>query len=63
MTQTITKVVIITVFVGIIIFDIFMATNKVSGDTVSEVIWQTIKTEAWIAFLAGFICGHLFWQA
>jgi len=63
MTQTITKIVIIAVFLGVIIFDIVMYTNKVPGDTISEVIWMTIKTAPWIAFMAGFICGHLFWQS
>jgi len=63
MTEKITKIVIIVAVVGIITYDIVMATNKTSGDTVSEVIWQTIKGNPWIPFLVGFVCGHLFWNS
>jgi hypothetical protein len=35
--------------------------NKKPGDTITEVTQRLIKLYPIIAFLAGLVCGHLFW--
>lgn len=35
--------------------------NKRERDTISEVTWRVTLRKPFIAFLVGFLCGHLFW--
>lgn len=50
--------IIITVIIWIFI-DIILAIRK--NQTISEVVWAEVAKRPWIGFLAGFLCGHLFW--
>lgn len=36
--------------------------NKKPHDTISEVTWTVVARWPFVAFLAGFLCGHLFWN-
>jgi uncharacterized membrane protein YbjE (DUF340 family) len=35
--------------------------NKRERDTISEVTWRVTMRKPFIAFLVGFLMGHLFW--
>jgi hypothetical protein len=48
MTFAIGSLVAIIAFVGIV-------------DIILEAIWIVTAKHPWIPFLAGFLCGHLFW--
>lgn len=62
-TILITKVVMLIVFVGIVIFDSIMAANKTKGDTISEITLLTSIRIVFIPYALGFLCGHLFWPS
>jgi hypothetical protein len=52
----------VTTFV-LIFFDIFVKIKQKDGDaTISWIILTTAKSYPIIAFGAGLLCGHLFWQ-
>jgi hypothetical protein len=51
--------VIITVVVWIVVDIILSILRK---ETISKVIWAWTAKYPIIAFLAGLICGHLFWK-
>lgn len=57
----ITHWVLIAVSSGLIIADIFWATNDVEGDTISEVILKYARKYTVIPFLFGVLMGHLLW--
>lgn len=42
-------------------WDIYVASNAASGDTISEIILSASLRRPIIPFAAGVICGHLFW--
>jgi hypothetical protein len=35
--------------------------NKRERDTISEITWRVTMRKPFVAFLVGFLCGHLFW--
>ena len=37
--------------------------NRTPGDTLSEAVWHAIRERPFVPFLAGFLCGHFFWQS
>lgn len=39
----------------------FALANKRERDTISEITWRVVIRKPFIAFLAGFLAGHLFW--
>lgn len=54
------------IFVGLgilIIVEIISFRNKRKRDTISEVTWRAVYRQPVIAFLAGLLMGHLFWQS
>ena len=61
-TKKLTGIILIVVMSGLVVYDIIMAVNGVPGDTISERTWEIIPAQPWLAFLIGFVCGHLFWQ-
>ena len=46
----------------LIMYEMWPLANAVPGDTISESIWLAPAKNPIIAFLAGRLCGHLFWQ-
>ena len=61
-TIFITKLMILFTFLGIVIYDIFMATNGFSGDTISEVTLNASFMIGFIPYACGVLMSHLFWQ-
>jgi hypothetical protein len=47
--------------VGLLAYEAYTLANKVPGDTLSEAVWA-VSGHPLIPFLAGFVCGHFFWQ-
>lgn len=59
--KTIVIGVLIAIFVGLIIFDIFLAINKEQGDTISEIIAFYSSKSLLIPAMAGILIGHFWW--
>ena len=58
--MTVTDCVILAIVAVVVIFDVAVSVAKVP--TVSERIWFWIHRHPVVAFVAGMVCGHLFWQ-
>jgi hypothetical protein len=59
--KTITGIVIGTVAVGLIGYDIW-AYFQHDNSTISEWIWTASKSYPLVPFALGVVAGHLFWQ-
>lgn len=57
-----TDVAWIIAIVGLLIYEAYTLANKTPGDTLSEAVWN-VSRHPLVPFLAGMLCGHLFWQA
>ena len=58
------KLTIILILVAIVTlggWDIYVASNEASGDTISEIILEASLRRPIIPFVFGIVCGHLFW--
>lgn len=54
----------ILVIIGLgLILEGWAIMNKKPHDTISETIWKISFRFPFIPFLAGFLCGHLFWPS
>jgi hypothetical protein len=60
-TKRITSGILIAVTIGLIVWDIFMATNPIQGDTISEIVLNFAFSNPSIPFAFGCLMGHLFW--
>jgi hypothetical protein len=47
----------------LVVWDIYVATNREPGDTISEILLGWARRIAFIPYAAGVISGHLFWPA
>lgn len=45
----------------LVAWDVYVALEPVPGDTISEVILEAARRRVVVPFLAGVLCGHLFW--
>ena len=61
MTKKITQWGIIGALVAALGWDIFVATNPISGDTISEVILNFSRDNPTVIAAVFFLAGHLFW--
>jgi uncharacterized membrane protein len=52
---------LVAIIVAVLVLEGFSLINKRERDTISEVTWRVTLRKPFIAFLAGFLCGHLFW--
>lgn len=60
MTKRITIAVLIIVTILLIVWDVYVATNSVRGDTISEVfLWAS--SHPVLPFAFGVLAGHLCW--
>ena len=50
-----------TAIVALLGYEGYTLLNSIPGDTLSEAVWD-ISKHPLIPFLAGLVCGHLFWQ-
>lgn len=58
-----TKIVLILFLFGLILYDVFVATNEYRGDTISEVtLWLVLRSLTASAIL-GYVAGHLTWPS
>lgn len=51
---------------GVIVFLLALEAWRVAkrdGSTISETVWHMTMRSPWLAFLAGFLAGHLLWQS
>ena len=61
--RKISKIVVITAVLGVILWDIIVAIVY-KGNlevSVSSVIWEFCRNAPIIPFASGVLCGHLFW--
>lgn len=43
--------------------EVWALMNKKPNDTISETIWRVSFKYPLVPFLAGYLCGHLFWPS
>jgi hypothetical protein len=58
------RITTLLIFAAIVLlggWDIYVASNNVPGDTISEVILAASLNRPVIPFVSGVVCGHLFW--
>jgi hypothetical protein len=53
--------ILLSVTIGLIAWDIHLATNPVQGDTISEIILKLAYQHPVLPFIVGILCGHFFW--
>lgn len=58
-TKLITTVVIAISVTGLVIWDLVVNFNKISGDTISELTGEALKSAPILAVALGVIVGHL----
>jgi hypothetical protein len=57
-----TPVVVVTLMVVAVAWDIWTEFDKIAGNSISELGWAATLGNPWLVFLFGFVAGHLFWQ-
>jgi hypothetical protein len=60
-TKKITILLLLAVIVILGGWDIYVAANAHSGDTISEIVLAASIERPIIPFVLGVVCGHLFW--
>ena len=60
MVQT-TEVILISVFILLAVYDLAVFWISGSKATITCVIGRAAKKRTVVAFVLGFICGHIFW--
>lgn len=61
MARRITTVLLLVTIAVLVGWDIYVAANEHSGDTISEIVLAVSLKRPAIPFAVGFVCGHLFW--
>jgi len=59
--QQITVILILFAIVILGGWDLYVASNEATGDTISEIVLSASLRRPIIPFVAGIVCGHLFW--
>jgi hypothetical protein len=65
MIANVSNIAIWVVIVSIVLlfgYNLIAAFNDREGDTIGEVIVDTCKDNPMLIFIAGVVCGHLFWR-
>lgn len=57
-----TDVFIATMLLACLIYEAIVVVGSDDADSISWQIWQGVKKRPFIAFLMGYLCGHLTWQ-
>lgn len=57
-----TTKIIVAATAALVVYDIYAAATPETGDTLSEVIASAARRRPIIAFGAGVLMGHFFWQ-
>ncbi len=50
------------ILAAVILFDVWVILKKGNQHSISVMVINLAYRYPWISFLAGFVCGHLFWQ-
>ena len=58
----ITRLIIFFVAVVVVIWDAFLMFKGHTDATFSVVLYESARKWPVIAFVVGFLCGHVFWQ-
>jgi hypothetical protein len=53
--------IVITITLGVIIWDLKLATDKVEGNTISEIMTKLAHKHPMVSFAWGVLMGHWFW--
>jgi hypothetical protein len=61
-TKYITTGIMVAAIVVLVIWDIYVATNPIPGDTISEITLNFARHHPVIPLIIGIIVGHLFWS-
>lgn len=59
-TWWVTVISIVVGVIGMIAWDLYPATNKTSGDTISEVVANAARAHMLVPAFLGVVCGHFF---
>ena len=57
----VTWIIILITVIQLIVWDIFVATNKYAGDTISEIIQSYAFKYTFVPLAFGILAGHFFW--
>lgn len=60
-TKKITRTVLLACILVACVWDVYVSWNPVQGDTISEMTFAFVHQNPTIAFLLGYVCGHLLW--
>lgn len=62
-TKIATIVALLSIVAGLIFYDICLAANKVSGDTISEITAHYAKRSLFLPIALGILIGHFLWPS
>ena len=54
--------IVVAIVIGLFLVEMATIVDSAPGNTISEVVWHVIAGRPFVPFLAGFLCGHFFWQ-
>lgn len=59
---TITKLIIFSIIAVVVLWDGFLMFKGETRATFSVVLYDSAREFPVVSFVAGFLCGHVFWQ-
>jgi hypothetical protein len=62
-TRLITIFILLGIVAGLISYDIYLASNNVRGDTISEIVAHYAKRSIFIPLALGILIGHFLWPS
>jgi hypothetical protein len=63
LTRLITIIALLAIVGGLIFYDIYLAANKVDGDTISEITAHYAKRSMFLPIALGILIGHFLWPS
>lgn len=60
--RTLTVGVVLVTIAGLVGYDVFAFVRAGTDATISSVVWEAASSPP-LTFVAGFLCGHLFWNS
>lgn len=56
-----TEIALVVIVVALVIVEVYAIVNRRKRDTISEVTWRVVLRMPFVAFLLGYLMGHLTW--